>query len=77
MQTKRGFRAIKRGPRFPVRAIGFPYGGPFNCLIVAHSPGFNCIGPTGASKNTIGCKMITDRLKFFQNDLQAYRYRLE
>ena len=23
----------------------------FNCLIVGHSRGFNCIGPRGASKN--------------------------
>ena len=22
-----------------------------NCLVVGHSPGFNCIGPRGASKN--------------------------
>ena len=28
------------------------------------------------SENTIGCKMITDRFKLFQNYLRAYRYRL-
>ena len=33
------------GPRFPVQ------GALFNCLIVGHSPGFNCIGPRGASEN--------------------------
>ena len=37
------------GPPFPLRGGG----GLFNCLIVGHSLGFNCIGPWGASK-TIG-----------------------
>ena len=26
----------------------------FNCLIVGHSPGFNCIGPRGGASKTIG-----------------------
>ena len=29
----------------------FPLWGPFHCLIVGHSPGSNCIGQRGASKN--------------------------
>ena len=40
------------GHRFSIQALGSPYGGPFNCLIVGHSPGFNCMGPQRASKNT-------------------------
>ena len=27
----------------PLQALGSPCGGPFNCLIVGHSPGFNCV----------------------------------
>ena len=64
MQLK-GVRAIKRGlvpvtgpsvpltgPSVPLTGPRFPLRGPFfNCLIVGHSPGFNCIGPRGASKN--------------------------
>ena len=48
-----------RGPRFPIRGHRFPdtgasvplTGALLNCLIVGHSPDFNCIGPRGASKN--------------------------
>ena len=54
-----------KGPGSCYRALGSPYraiGSPFgpsapltgallNCLIVGQSPGFNCIGPRGASKN--------------------------
>ena len=47
------------GPRFPLQAIGSPYTPSvpltlwtlLNCLIVGHSPGFDCIGPQGATKN--------------------------
>ena len=57
MQLK-GFRAITRGP-VPATEPSVPDTGPlvpltgalFNCLIVGHSPGFNCRGPRGASKN--------------------------
>ena len=40
-----------RGHRSPLQALGSPYRGLFNCLIVGHIPGFNCTGPRGASKN--------------------------
>ena len=57
MQLK-GARFLLQGPWFPLRAIGPPYRPSvpltealFNCLIVGHSPGFNCTGPRGASKN--------------------------
>ena len=52
MQLK-GLRAINRGP-VPVTGPSVPLlGALFNCLLVGHSPGFNCIGPRGASKNTL------------------------
>ena len=61
------------GPGSCYRALGLPYraissrygpsvplmGGPFSCQNVGHSPGLNCIGPQGASKNTLVIKMIT------------------
>ena len=55
---QKGFRAIKRGP-VPVTGPSVPLTGPlvpltgalFNCRIVGHSLGFNCIGLRGASKN--------------------------
>ena len=55
MQLK-GVCAIKRGP-VPVTGPSVPLTGPsvplirapFNCLIVGQGPGFNCIGPRGAS----------------------------
>ena len=64
MQLKR-VSCKKKGPGSCCRALGSPYGaiGPpywpsvpltealFNCLIVGHSPDFNCTGPRGASKN--------------------------
>ena len=47
-----------KGPGSCYRALGSPYGplvpltgALFSCLIVGHSPGFNCIGLWGASKN--------------------------
>ena len=41
----------KRGP-VPVTEPSVPLTGAlFYCLIVGHSPGFNCVGPRGASKN--------------------------
>ena len=55
MQLK---KVVCQGPRFPLRGHRFPYrpsvpltGALFNCPIVGHSPGFNCIGPRGASKS--------------------------
>ena len=39
------------GPSVPLTAPRFPYVALFSCLIVGHSPGFNCIGLRGASKN--------------------------
>ena len=76
MQLK-GFRAKARfllqGPRFPIRghrfplqALGSPWRGPFNCLIVGHNPGFNCIGPRGVSKN-IGLGLTHYSQIFFRN----------
>ena len=51
MQLK-GVSCNQNGPGSSYRALSSPYGGAlFNCLIVGHSPGFNCIGPRGASKN--------------------------
>ena len=61
---KRGSVQLK-GARFLLQALGSPYGAIsspcrpsvpltgalFNCLIVGHSSGFNCIGLRGASKN--------------------------
>ena len=41
----RGPLVLLTGPRFPLM------GALFSCLIVGHSPGFDCIGPRGASKN--------------------------
>ena len=35
----------KKGPSVPLR------GALLDCLIVGHSPGLNCIGPRGASKD--------------------------
>ena len=51
-----GARFLLQGPRFPIWGHSFPSsvaltGDLFNCLIVGHSPGSNCIGPQGASKN--------------------------
>ena len=56
---------LKEGPGSSFRALGSQYGAIgspyrpsvpltealFNCQIVGHSPGFNCVGPRGASKN--------------------------
>ena len=40
------------GPSVPLTGLLVPLTGAlFNCLIVGHSPGFNCIGLRGASKN--------------------------
>ena len=40
------------GPSVPVTGPSLPLTRALsNCLIVGHSPGFNCIGPRGASKN--------------------------
>ena len=57
---KRGFMQLKwgrfllQGPPFPIRGASVPpMGGLFNCLIVGHGPGFNCIGPRGASGNFV------------------------
>ena len=50
-------KAIKRGavpvtgPLVLVTGHRSPIGGPLHCLIVIHSPGFNCVGPQCASKN--------------------------
>ena len=53
MQLK-GRQFLLQGPRFPIRgqqfpsrALSSPYTGPFNCLIVGHSPDFNCIRSAG------------------------------
>ena len=65
MKTVRGTGAIKRvfvqlkGGAVPLMGPSVPLTGPlvpltgalFNCLIVGHSPDFNCIGRRGASKN--------------------------
>ena len=58
MQLKRGPVPVTgpsvpdTGPSVPDTGPSFPLTGALcNCLIVGHSPGFNCIGPRGASKN--------------------------
>ena len=60
----KGARFLLQGPRFPFTGPSVPLTGPrfllrepfffFDCLVVGHSPGFNCIGPRGASKNITG-----------------------
>ena len=65
--SKKGFMQVKgthfllQIPQFPLWAMGSLYrpsvphtGVFFNCLIVGHTAGFDCIGPQGASKsNTV------------------------
>ena len=46
-----GLLFLLRGHRFPLQALGSPYGALFNCLTVGHSPALNCVGPRWASEN--------------------------
>ena len=41
----KGGRFLLQGPRIPLQRALFDF------LIVGHSPGFNCIGPLGTSKD--------------------------
>ena len=57
MQLK-GDGFLLQGPQFPIRGHPFPLqasvpltGALLNGLMAGHTPGFNCTGPRGASKN--------------------------
>ena len=61
-------------PSVPLTGPLFPLRGPFfNCPIVGHSPGFNCVGPRGASIRAARVQNETAPEKF----LNRYEKRFE